>query len=229
MKYKLIINCKNYEESTGSNFLKLVHACRDLEERAKQLNVDLILSPSTIDLRESISNKIQTYAQHIDAKNPGSQTGYTIPKILKNIGIQGTIISHSEHFLDNEEIKKTISYAKELGITTCVCARDATAAEEIALFEPDMIAVEPKELIGGDISISTARPQLISESLDAIERGSLNLSNQPQLLVGAGVKNDIDVRKAVELGARGILVASGVVKAQDPKAAIENLLEGFRE
>ncbi len=228
MKYKLIINCKNYEESTGKNFLKLVHACRDVEEKAKNLDVDVILVPSTIDIREALSNKIQTYAQHIDIKKPGSQTGFTIPKILSNMGTQGTLISHSEHFLDNETIKKTIEIAQENNLTTCVCARDAIAAQEIAAFSPNMIAVEPKELIGGDISISTAKPELITESLVAIEQGSVNLSAKPMLLVGAGVKNDRDVKKAIELGAKGILVASGVVKAQNPREAIENLLEGFR-
>jgi triosephosphate isomerase len=47
------------------------------------------------------------------------------------------------------------------------------------------------------------------------------------VLCGAGVKNGEDVRKAKELGAKGILVASGVVKAENPEEAIRDLLEGF--
>ena len=227
MEYKLIINCKNYLESTGKEFLKLVYACRDLEIKAKELDVDLILVPSTIDLKESISNKIQTFSQHIDVKTPGSQTGYVVPGVLKSIGIQGTLISHSEHMLEVDEIEKTIQIAKENGLYTCVCARDSDVAKTVAKFSPDAIAVEPQELIGGDISISTAKPELIKESLAAVNNGAISQSTIPLLLVGAGVKNAQDVKIAIQLGAKGILVASGVVKAADPKAAIADLLSGF--
>jgi triosephosphate isomerase len=222
MKYKLIINCKNYEESTGNEFSKILDACVALHDKAKQYDVDLIVVPSTIDLKDSVKS-VQTYAQHIDVKNPGSQTGYVVPKILKNIGVKGTLISHSEHLLENSLIEETILKAKELGFETCVCARDPHAAYEVSKFAPDMIAVEPQELIGGDISISTAKPEIITDSINAIA----NSEHKPLLLVGAGIKNRGDVSKAVELGAMGILVASGVVKAPHIYNAIDDLLEGF--
>jgi len=87
-------------------------------------------------------------------------------------------------------------------------------------FDPDLIAVEPPELIGGDISVSSAQPDII--------RNAAKLIGCNKLLVGAGVKNGKDVRIAIELGARGVLLASGVTKAKDPKAVLMDLVSGLK-
>ena len=47
------------------------------------------------------------------------------------------------------------------------------------------------------------------------------------VLCGAGVHTQEDVRKAVELGAQGILVASGVVNAKDPEKVLTELMRGL--
>ena len=228
MEYKLIINCKNYTESTLNNFSKILTVCEKLMPKAKKLGVDIILCPSILDLKDASKSKVKIYAQHIDVKEIGAQTGYVVPQLIKDLGISGTLISHSEHILDLKEILKSIEIAKKFDLETCVCARDSSAAKKISKFGPQFIAVEPKELIGGDISISTAKPELITKSLRAI---SPLLSSpsilSPTLLVGAGVKNSKDVKKSIELGAKGILVASGVVKAKNIQKAIEELLDGF--
>jgi len=39
--------------------------------------------------------------------------------------------------------------------------------------------------------------------------------NKTKLLCGAGIVSGEDVSKAVELGSKGILVASGIIKAKD--------------
>ena len=54
------------------------------------------------------------------------------------------------------------------------------------------------------------------------------LSDSEKLLVGAGVKNGEDVRLAIELGAKGVLLASGVTKASDPKAVLLDLASGLK-
>ncbi len=46
------------------------------------------------------------------------------------------------------------------------------------------------------------------------------------MLCGAGVTNGEDVKAAIELGADGVLLASGVVKAKDPRAALLDLVSG---
>ncbi len=216
--YYLIINAKAYTQSVGTEFKEVVDACFSLRRKAKKKNVELILVPQYSELKDSIQKKISTFSQHVDPIFPGSNTGFIAPDNMKKIGCDGTLINHSEHTLQLEIIKQTIERSKDAGLKTCVCARTPKAVEVISDFKPDFIALEPPELIGGDVSVTT-KPELIIEAKTLV--GSI------PLLVGAGVKTTDDVRKAVELGAEGILVASGVIKAQNKKKAIEDLLEGF--
>jgi len=44
------------------------------------------------------------------------------------------------------------------------------------------------------------------------------------VLCGAGVKTGSDVYTALQLGADGVLLASGVVKSKDPRATLEDLI-----
>jgi triosephosphate isomerase len=110
--------------------------------------------------------------------------------------------------------------AKEVGLKTIVCAKDPEEGASFLEFEPDLIAVEPPELIGGDISVSSAQPEIIENAAKLI--------GSDRLLVGAGVKNGEDVRIAIELGAKGVLLASGVTKAADPKAVLLDLVSGLK-
>ena len=48
-------------------------------------------------------------------------------------------------------------------------------------------------------------------------------------LCGAGITNSGDVQKALELGTKGILVASGVVKAKNPEKILEEMANVSRE
>ena len=83
-----------------------------------------------------------------------------------------------------------------------------------------MIAVEPPGLIGGDVSVTTADPAIVSGTVDAV------IAVDPEIAVycGAGVKTGDDVRTAMDLGAHGVLLASGVVKAKDPEAVLRDLI-----
>lgn len=218
-KYKLIINLKTYEESSDKNAIKIAKICKKLEKEAKKRNVDIILCPQIIDLKEIIKEKVQVFSQHIDEYDFGAHTGFTTPISVKNAGSIGTLINHSEHRINIKKIETNLKIAKELKLLSCVCTRNAKETEKIAKLNPDFIAVEPKELIGGNISISTAKPELIKNSLKAAKK--------IPLLVGAGVKNSNDVRIAIKLGAKGILVASGVIKAKNIENAIKDLLSGF--
>lgn len=86
-----------------------------------------------------------------------------------------------------------------------------------------MIAVEPPELIGGDISVTTADPAVVSDTVDAVHSVDAGIS----VLCGAGVKNGRDVAAAIRLGADGVLLASGVVKAGDPAQVLRDLASGL--
>jgi pyridoxal biosynthesis lyase PdxS len=98
-------------------------------------------------------------------------------------------------------------------MTSIVCTKDIAETGDYSLMQPDFLAIEPPELIGSGISVSTAKPEVVSGAVKAAKSGV-------PVLCGAGVSKGIDVQKALELGAKGVLLASGVVKAQDPKAVL---------
>ena len=69
-----------------------------------------------------------------------------------------------------------------------------------------------------------SKPEIITETIKRVKR----VRDIP-VLCGAGIKNKDDVRIAVRLGSLGILVASGVVKAEEPEKVLRELAAGIRE
>ena len=160
-------------------------------------------------------------AQHIDAAPAGAHTGAVLPEAAVAAGAVGTLVNHAERQLDWATIETTLARAREAGLATVLCTADVEATARGAALRPDYVAVEPPELIGGDISVSTARPEVISDSVAAVAGTGI------PVLCGAGVKTRADVEKAMELGAAGILLASGVVMAEDPGAVLTELVRGL--
>ncbi|MCX6817416.1 MAG: triose-phosphate isomerase [Candidatus Aenigmarchaeota archaeon] len=215
----LLINLKTYDEGTGANALKLAKAAFSLGKE----KVEIIFAAQATDIRMlSKETHIPIFAQHVDSVKFGSSTGWILPEAVKSAGASGTLLNHSERRIDFETAKRSLARCRELGLRVVMCAESPEKAQELASLRPDYIAIEPPELIGGDISVSKAKPEVITESVQKVHA----VAHVP-VLCGAGVKDGEDVRKALALGAKGILVASGVVKAKNPVEAIKNLLVGF--
>lgn len=217
MKGIMIINFKTYEEGTGENALKLAKTAEALAG-----NVEIVLAVQPTDIKFiSKSVRIPVFSQHADPIGYGAHTGWVLPESVKLSGAKGSLLNHSERRVDFETLGKSIKRCKELGLTTVACADTPETAERIAEFKPDYIAIEPPELIGGEISVSKAKPEVITESIEKVKPFGI------PVLCGAGIKNREDVSKAKELGVKGILVASGVVKSENPEEAMRDLLAGF--
>lgn len=212
----IITNFKTYESATGDEALKLakIH-----EKVAKEMGMSIAVAVQTADISRVASEvDIPIFAQHIDPVGFGSYTGHILPETVKQAGAFGTLLNHSEHRLDREVLKDAISRAKEVGLYVVCCAEDPQEGKELLEFGPDLVAVEPPELIGGDISVCSASPDVI--------KGAVNLIGD-KVLVGAGVKNAEDVRVALKLGAKGVLLASGITKAEDPEEVLKDLAKGL--
>ncbi len=212
----ILTNFKNVPTALGAGALALAKIHAEVREETGK---NFAVAVAALDLRKvAASEEIPVLAQHVDDAQYGASTGKIIPEEVKKAGGWGTLLNHSDYrFSDFTLLGKTISRAKEAGLVTIVCAQDASEGEAIMnAFSPDFIAVEPPELIGGDISVSTAQPELISESVRRIGAG--------KVFVGAGVKNGADVKVALDLGAVGVLIASGVTKVADPKVALHDLV-----
>jgi triosephosphate isomerase len=109
-------------------------------------------------------------------------------------------------------------------IDVCACAADEDEARTLAALSPTMIAVEPPELIGGDVSVTTADPGIVRGTVELVKSIDENI----MVLCGAGVKNGDDVASALRLGAEGVLLASGVTKASRPAEVLADLIDGAR-
>ncbi len=215
----IIVNLKTYPRGYGDAGIAL---CRDMAAVAEESGACLAAATSAVDLRRyAHKSGIPVLAQHVDAVPAGAHTGAVLPEAAAAAGAVGTLINHAERQLEWPAIEATLDHARKAGLATVLCTADVEATARGAALRPDYVAVEPPELIGGNISVSTARPEVISDSVAAVAG-----SNVP-LLCGAGVKTQVDVTKAMELGAAGILLASGVVKAPKPRIVLEELVQGL--
>jgi len=221
MNKVLLINYKAYKES----FTKGVEIAKAAAEVSNGTGVDVIVAPPSTVLNQ-IKGIVKTIAQGVDEVDPGAFTAHITWFELKYNGIAGTLLNHSEKRysfskggeIDYDRLKQAIDKCKLAGLETYVCVENLEEAKKIAAMEPTAIAYEPPELIGGNVSVTSAHPDIVKEFSNLIRENSDSLP-----LIGAGVKKAEDAKKSIELGAEGVLVASGIVLANDFKAEIYNL------
>jgi len=215
------INMKTYPQSCGDAGITLAKLC---EEVAESTGASIALAPQQTDQALFVQMfELPIFSQHTDNVKQGSTTGRVTPEALKAIGCSGTLINHSEYRIPAEDVKALVEKCRALELITIVCTKDAEESQAYAKFGPDFIAVEPPELIGGDISVTTANPEVVADSVKLVK----DVAPSVKVLCGAGVKNGRDVAKAIELGAEGVLLASGVVKAEDQRAVLEDLVSNL--
>lgn len=203
-----VINCKNYEEIAGDKIIKFVKIA---EKISKKYKVKISISPPQHLVGVVANSSIPIFAQHIDVSKVGSTTGFIIPELLKKSKVSGSLINHSEHRITSKEIEKLVLKLKELKMTSILCVKDIAEVKKYVKLNPDYIAIEPPELIGSGKAVSKEKPELIAKAASIVN----NSKNKTKLLCGAGIVSGEDVAKAIELGSKGILVASGIIKAKD--------------
>jgi triosephosphate isomerase len=217
----VVLNFKTYPEILGKKGWDLA---KRFAAVADDTGASIVLCPPTTDLAHVAKLvHVPVFAQHVDALEPGQTTGWTPPEALLEAGAAGTLINHSERKVAWEEMAKSIPRCQAIGLEVIACADDVAEAETLAKFSPEYIAIEPPELIGGDVSVTTAKPEVVSRAVDRIRGANPRVA----VLCGAGVKTRKDVAKALELGTSGVLLASGVVKAKDPEKALRDLVKGL--
>ena len=216
----IIVNFKTYKSATGKDAEKLAKIC---EKVAKQTKKNIAVAVQDADIyRISKSVKIPVLSEHMDPISYGAHTGQILPEDIKANGAKGSLLNHSEDRFEIDDLKKSVNIAKNLNLKTVVCASSDDVAKSVAAFNPDFIAVEPPELIGGDISVSTAKPEVITNTVKKVNK----VSKIP-VLCGAGIKTRYDVEKAISLGAKGILIASAITKSKNPGETLKQLALGL--
>jgi len=217
----IVLNMKSYAESAGRRGFELAKICEDV---ASKQGVNIAICPQQVELARIASLiNIPCFAQHVDAVEPGSHTGFVTLESVKEAGATGTLVNHSEHRLRIADIDFIVRRAPSLNLLTIVCTNNIAVSRAVAELKPYAIAIEPPELIGSGKAVSKVEPEIVANTVEEVK----NVHKDCVVLCGAGVTNGEDVRKAIELGADGVLLASGVVKAKDPKTALIDLIAGL--
>lgn len=214
----VILNYKTYLESSGENALELARALKSASEES---GITMVAAPQAADIyriQDQISLPI--FAQHIDPITPGGHTGSNLIETLIEAGISGSLINHSENRMKLADINEVIQLCKQNDIESCVCTNNIATSKAIATFSPDAVAVEPPELIGTGIPVSQAQPEVVEDSV----KGVKSINKKIKVLCGAGISTGDDMKAAMDLGADGVLLASGIVKAKNPKEALLDLV-----
>ncbi|HID47818.1 MAG TPA: triose-phosphate isomerase [Methanococcaceae archaeon] len=218
MKPFIVINYKTYRESVGKRGLEIAEIAEKVSEES---GVPIGVCPQFLDLRmirERVD--IPVYAQHFDPISPGSNTGSVLVDTLVDSGLNGSLLNHSEKRMILGDLERAIELARDHKLETIVCANNINVSKAVAVMEPDMLAIEPPELIGTGIPVSRANPEIVERTVKEVRA----INRDIKILCGAGISKGEDVAAALELGAEGVLVASGVVKSRDIEGAIRELI-----
>ena len=210
----IFVNFKTYQQGTGESALSLAKICAEVE---KETGIKIIPIVQVVDIFRLASQGLNVWAQHMDGIDFGPHTGQILPKALKEAGAKGILLNHAEKKLSLEELKKIME--KRQDFQTLVCSESIKEGQQIATLKPDFLAYEPSELIGGTVSVSQAKPEIISDFVAKIK--------EVPILIGAGIHNKEDIKKALELGAKGVLASSDIVLSENPKQELLNLAGGF--
>ena len=211
----LVTNFKTYPESTGENAFKLakIH-----EEVKRKTGKEIIIAVQPTDILRLSSLDVPVFAQHVDPVEQGRNTGFITPESVKDAGAVGVMLNHSEHPMKAWNVEEAIKLCKKIGLKTLVFVSNISEARDLKSYEPDYIAYEVPELIGTGRPISKEKPEELREFVKEVSDTNIIP------LCGAGISKADDVKAAKELGTKGVVVASAIVKAKDPKKIIEDLV-----
>jgi len=214
----ILINFKAYREGYGQNAHKIAQSAEIVSQES---GIPIALAPGFMDIHPiSHHYGLPVYAQHIDGISPGAHTGAVLAGAVKAAGATGTLINHSERRLTLADIDAAVTAAKDVHLTSVVCTNNTATSAAVASFSPSYIAIEPPELIGSGVSVSKTDPGIIERTVEAVR------AIQPgvRVLTGAGISTGECVKIALELGTDGVLLASSVVKADNPQKVLEDLV-----
>ena len=204
----------------GERMLKLAKA---IDRVAIKYDVDIIVTPQYTDIKLLADNteRILVFAQHMDYLPVGRGLGSVLPEAVKAAGAVGVMLNHAEKKLTMEEIEKTIARADEVGLATIVCADTVEELKAIAKLSPNLLVAEPTELIGTG---TTSDANYVTETIRTVRE----INPDIMVLQGAGISNGEDVYNTIKLGAQATGSTSGIIKAADPEAMVEEMISALR-
>lgn len=204
----------------GDEVLELAKAA---DAASEKYGVDIIFTTPVVDIRRvaEATKNIHVFAPHMDPLYPGRGLADILPESLVAAGAEGVMLNHCERPLDSETLAKTILRAKEVGLTSIVCADSLADASKIAELAPDIIVAEPSELIGTGVSVGP-------EYVEAATRSVKDVNPDILVLTAAGISCGDDVYNTIISGADATGSSSGVAKAADRAAMVDEMISAVR-
>ena len=195
-----------------------------IDKTAMKYDVDVIVTPQYTDIKLLADNteRILVFAQHMDPLPIGRGLGSVLPEAVKAAGAVGVMLNHAEKKLDLDTIKATIARADEVGLATIVCADSVEEVAAIAEMGPNLIVAEPTELIGTGVASDMG---YVVDTIEAVRK----INPDIMVLQGAGISGPEDVANVIRAGAQATGCTSGILKAEDPEEAAEEMLRALRE
>ncbi len=219
----ILVNFKTYLEATGR---KAVELAKQAEKVSKETGASIAVAPQFADIaRVAEAVEIPVFAQHIDPIKPGSCTGHVLADSIKEAGAVGTLINHSEKQLKLIDIDTAIRLAREKNLISCVCANNPSVSAAAAALKPDIVSIEPPELIGTGVAVSKAQPEVVTDTVKLVRE----VNSEVTILCGAGISHGEDVAVALQLETQGVLVASAIVKAKDPYSILREFADATKQ
>ncbi len=193
------------------------------DQASQKYGVDIIFTCPVVDIRrvKEATKYIHVYAPHMDPIPVGRGLADTLAESLVAAGADGVMLNHVEKPLSMEVLAATIKRADEVGLTTIVCADSMADATAIAGLHPDIIVAEPSELIGTGVSVG---PEYVAAATDCVKKVDENIL----VLTAAGISNGQDVYNTIIAGADATGSSSGVVKAPDREAMVDEMIGSVR-
>lgn len=194
------------------------------DQASEKYGVDIIFTTPIVSISavKAATMHIHVFAPHMDPLEPGRGLADILPESLVAAGAEGVMLNHVEKPLTLGVLKKTIERAKVVGLTTIVCADSIVEASMIAKLDPDIIVAEPSELIGTGLTSGT-------EYVEAASRGVKEVNPDILVLTAAGISNGQDVYNTIIAGADATGSSSGVAKAADRAAMVDEMISAVRK
>src|SRR5437867_3056637 len=176
----ILVNFKTFPEALGPKALALSKACAKV---ADATGASIVVAPAATDVaRVAHEVRIPVFAQHVDAVEAGARTGWLPPEAALEAGAAGTLLNHSERKLPMRDLEAIVPRCEALGLEVVGCADDLAEAESIARLGAEYVAIEPPELIGGDVSGTRAKPEVVSGAVARVRE----VNPRGEGLCGAG-------------------------------------------
>ena len=194
------------------------------DKASQKYGVDIIFTTPIVEIArvKAATKNIHVFAPHMDPIVPGRGLADILPESLVAAGAEGVMLNHVEKPVDFDTLAKTIKRAEEVGLTTIVCADSMADASKIATLNPDIIVAEPSELIGTGVSVG---PEYVEAATKCVK----DVNPDILVLTAAGIANGQDVYNTIIAGADATGSSSGVAKAADRAAMVDEMIAAVRK